>query len=163
MAVEPCASGTLLFQAALNMIIKNLSLNLKKLDILATALHPGFVDTYLTKTVQSDKKTTTQESVQYMFKVMTKCQGDEYTGKFYHLRGRELAWKKCCRRLKFYKIFIAPDQLIWGYNKDNFLQQKRLSEFEFYSPVNTVKVMSSWSVSLLTSKGMLWVFIYSSR
>ena len=73
------------------MITKNLSLDLQKFGILATAIHPGLVDTDLAAPAQA-KKMTTQDSVLSMFKVMEKCQGDDYTGKFYHYSGREMAW-----------------------------------------------------------------------
>lgn len=73
------------------MITKNLSLDLKKFGILATALHPGLVDTDLSAAHQA-KKTSTQDSVLSMIKVMAKCQGEEYTGKFYHFTGKEMPW-----------------------------------------------------------------------
>lgn len=79
-------------KAALNMITKNLSLDLKKFGILATALHPGFVDTDLSSAIKSDKKTSTKDSVLSMFNVMSNCQDDDYTGKFYHFSGREMLW-----------------------------------------------------------------------
>lgn len=79
-------------KAALNMITKTLSLDLKKFGILATALHPGFVDTDMTSCVNSDKKISTADCVLSLFSVMSKCHGDEYTGKFYHYSGRKMAW-----------------------------------------------------------------------
>ena len=81
-----------IFQAALNMLTKSLSVDLKKFGILATAILPGFVDTDMTSPIVSDKKISVQDSVGGMMKVISKDNGDELNGKYYSYTGKEYPW-----------------------------------------------------------------------
>lgn len=76
-------------KAALNMVTKNLSVDLKTDGILATTVHPGWVKTEMGG---SNAQITTDTSVTALFEVLAKLQGDEYTGKFYHWSGREMLY-----------------------------------------------------------------------
>lgn len=76
-------------KAGLNMITKNLSLDLKKDGILVTAIHPGWV-----KTDMGGPRATTkpEDSIKALLKIMDSLNGEQFTGKFYHFSGREMAW-----------------------------------------------------------------------
>ena len=74
------------------MLTRSLSMDLKKFGILATAVHPGFVATDMTKMVQSDKKISPEESVSSMMKVMAKGNGGDINGKNFSFTGEEFPW-----------------------------------------------------------------------
>jgi len=78
-----------LFQAALNMITKNLSLDLAKDGILATAVHPGWIQTDMGG---PNATTTTQDCVKNLIGLMATFVNQSFNGKFYHFSGREMAW-----------------------------------------------------------------------
>lgn len=76
-------------KAGLNMITKNLSIDLKKDGILVCAIHPGWI-----KTGMGGPNATTEVSdcVHSLMKVIDSLKGEEKTGKFYHYSGREMPW-----------------------------------------------------------------------
>ena len=81
-----------LFQAALNMLTKSLSCDLKKFGILATAILPGLVDTDMGRGAPSSRKISVQDSVGGMMKVIAKDNGDEINGKYFSYTGKEFPW-----------------------------------------------------------------------
>lgn len=78
-----------LLQAALNMITKNLSLDLLKDGILVSAIHPGWI-----KTGMGGPNATTEVSdcIKSLLKVIDSLKGEDKTGKFYHFSGKEMPW-----------------------------------------------------------------------
>ncbi|XP_060578594.1 C-signal-like isoform X1 [Ruditapes philippinarum] len=76
-------------KAALNMITKNLSIDLKKDGILAAAIHPGWI-----KTDMGGPKATTEASdcIKALLKVIETIDTEEAGGKLYHYSGRVMAW-----------------------------------------------------------------------
>ena len=77
-----------LFQAALNLLTKTLSLELKSSEILVVALHPGWVRTDMGGPHAS---VTPEESVQGILKLLPRLQVSD-TGKLFEFTGREMAW-----------------------------------------------------------------------
>lgn len=76
-------------KAALNMVTTNLALELKEYGILATAVHPGWVKTEMGG---PGALISTEESVTSIMNVLSKLQGEEGTGKFYHAKGYIIGW-----------------------------------------------------------------------
>ncbi|XP_045173477.2 C-factor-like [Mercenaria mercenaria] len=76
-------------KAALNMITKNLSLDLKKDGILVSAIHPGWI-----KTGMGGPKATTEASdcIEALLKVIDSLNSEESSGKLYHYSGRVMPW-----------------------------------------------------------------------
>jgi NAD(P)-dependent dehydrogenase (short-subunit alcohol dehydrogenase family) len=79
-----CAS-----KAALNMITKILSNELKKYEIIVIALHPGWVKTPMTK--NEDAPLEPSESIQGMIQVIESLEMKD-TGKFLDWMGNEIPW-----------------------------------------------------------------------
>lgn len=76
-------------KAAVNMVTKSLSVDLKKDGILATVVHPGWVKTDLGG---ANAELTVDECATGMLKVFEKLQGEEETGKFYGVKGNSMGW-----------------------------------------------------------------------
>lgn len=89
------ASGVYAYRSsktALNMICKNLAIDLKPKNVVVSVLHPGFTITGLDPTVQSNPEAVQpEEAASKLWKVM-KGKGIEETGKFWHREGYELPW-----------------------------------------------------------------------
>ena len=77
------------FQAALNMITKNLTIDLQKEGILVAAIHPGWVKTFMGG---PGAFMEISDSVQSILKVIASIKTVEDGGKFYHYTGRVMAW-----------------------------------------------------------------------
>ncbi|KAG7399719.1 hypothetical protein PHYBOEH_008053 [Phytophthora boehmeriae] len=75
-------------KAAMNMINSSLAIDLKKDNISAIVLHPGYVVTDLTGGLGD---VHTDESVEGMASVIEKVTMAD-TGKFFHFKGHELPW-----------------------------------------------------------------------
>lgn len=81
-------NNTCLFQAALNAATKSMSIDLKKDNILVTAMHPGWVKTDMGgKNAPLDVDT----SVTGIFNTIDKL-GEDDNGKFLNYDGSELPW-----------------------------------------------------------------------
>ncbi|KAM4636714.1 C-signal-like [Discoglossus pictus] len=84
-------------KAALNMATKNLSIELGrgKHKVICVSLHPGTVDTDLSrpyhKNVPKDKLFSTERSVDYLMHIIQNLSIDQ-TGKFISWNGSELPW-----------------------------------------------------------------------
>ncbi|WAR01405.1 CSGA-like protein [Mya arenaria] len=72
-------------KAALNMITKNLSVDLKKDNILVAAVHPGWLKTDMGGTRATME---TDEMAKKLLDLMATFQSEDYTGKLYHFSGR---------------------------------------------------------------------------
>ncbi|WAR01404.1 CSGA-like protein [Mya arenaria] len=72
-------------KAALNMITKNLSVDLKKDNILVAAVHPGWLKTDMGGTRATME---TDEMARKLIDLMATFQSEDYTGKLYHFSGR---------------------------------------------------------------------------
>jgi NAD(P)-dependent dehydrogenase (short-subunit alcohol dehydrogenase family) len=75
-------------KAALNAVLKSLSLDLKDRGIVAVALHPGWVRTDMGG---KNAPTRPEESVQGMRKVLARLQAED-SGKFFSYEGPEVPW-----------------------------------------------------------------------
>ncbi|EGZ12883.1 hypothetical protein PHYSODRAFT_561779 [Phytophthora sojae] len=75
-------------KAAVNMVNSSLAADLKKDNIAAIVVHPGYVVTDLTGGLGDVR---TDESVRGMTSVIEKVTMKD-TGKFYHFKGREMPW-----------------------------------------------------------------------
>lgn len=75
-------------KAALNMVTKSLSLDLRREGITAVVLHPGWVQTDMGG---PNALITTEQSVSGMRKVIGKL-SSSCSGKFYNYDGREIPW-----------------------------------------------------------------------
>jgi len=75
-------------KAALNAVLRSLSLDLKDRGIVAVALHPGWVRTDMGG---ENAPTPPQESIQGMRKVLESLQGKD-SGKFLSYDGSEVPW-----------------------------------------------------------------------
>ena len=75
-------------QAALNLLTKTLSLELKSSEIMVVALHPGWVRTDMGG---PHARVSTEESVLGILKLLPTLQVSD-TGKLYEFTGREMAW-----------------------------------------------------------------------
>ena len=71
------------------MLTTNFSIEFKKDSILATAVHPGWVRTDLGG---PNALLSADESVTGIMNVLSKLQGAEGTGKFYHSKGHIMGW-----------------------------------------------------------------------
>ncbi|CAH2322125.1 Hypothetical predicted protein [Pelobates cultripes] len=86
-----------LSKAALNMVTKNLSIELGrgKNKVICVSLHPGSVDTNLSrpyhKNIQREKLFTTEQSVFCLMNIIETLNLDK-TGKFFSWNGSELPW-----------------------------------------------------------------------
>ncbi|XP_068114913.1 C-signal-like [Hyperolius riggenbachi] len=84
-------------KAALNMATKNLSVELArgKKKVICVSMHPGTVDTDLSrpyhKNVPTEKLFSSQLSVNYLMKIIDGLSIDQ-TGKFYSWNGCEIPW-----------------------------------------------------------------------
>ena len=76
-------------KAALNMITKALSIDLKEDGITVVSIHPGWVKTTMEYT--ENAPLTTYESIKGMKKVIENLSIEE-TGKFFDWEGNELPW-----------------------------------------------------------------------
>ncbi|ETP24792.1 hypothetical protein F441_02267 [Phytophthora nicotianae CJ01A1] len=75
-------------KAAVNMVNSSLAIDLKKDNIAAIVVHPGYVVTDLTGGLGDVK---TDESVRGMTRVIDKVTMAD-TGKFFHFQGHEMPW-----------------------------------------------------------------------
>jgi NAD(P)-dependent dehydrogenase (short-subunit alcohol dehydrogenase family) len=75
-------------KAALNAVVKSLSLDLKDRGVIAVALHPGWVKTDMGG---KDAPTLPRESIQGMRKVLQDLRQED-TGKFLSYDGSEVPW-----------------------------------------------------------------------
>jgi len=75
-------------KAAANMIMKNLSLDLRRKGITCVALHPGWVRTRMGG---SSAPLSPEESAAGLFQVLTSL-GQEQNGAFLDYRGRNISW-----------------------------------------------------------------------
>jgi len=79
-------------KAALNQINKNLSIELKGKGVVVSLLHPGMVESGMTKkTGPDDGVVTPQEAAEKLLGILLGS-GIEDTGKFWHRDGYELPW-----------------------------------------------------------------------
>ena len=76
-------------KAALNMITKTLSFDLKEHNIIVISLHPGWVKTTMELTINAPL--TTNESVNGMIKLIKNLNLED-TGKFFDWQGNEMPW-----------------------------------------------------------------------
>ncbi|KAL4229702.1 hypothetical protein ACF0H5_010090 [Mactra antiquata] len=79
----------LLTQAALNMITKNMSLDLKKDGIMATAIHPGWIKTDMGG---PSATTATEDCVKTLIALISSFKDESSNGQFYHYSGRVMSW-----------------------------------------------------------------------
>ncbi|KAG1709894.1 hypothetical protein DVH05_016908 [Phytophthora capsici] len=75
-------------KAAVNMVNSSLAIDLKKDNVAAIVVHPGYVQTDLTGGLGD---VTTDESVRGMAAVIEKTTMAD-TGKFFHFKGHEIPW-----------------------------------------------------------------------
>ena len=74
------------------MITSNFALEFKKDGVIATAVHPGWVRTDMGG---PNALIGTEESAVGIMNILTKLEGEEGTGKFYHaIRGDTIGWWK---------------------------------------------------------------------
>lgn len=79
-------------KAALNMICKNLSLELGDKGVVVVTLHPGIVRTPMTSGLaEPPGAINPDEAARKMYKLLI-SKGLEDTGKFWHREGQELPW-----------------------------------------------------------------------
>lgn len=79
-------------KAALNMISKNLSLELGDKGVVVVTLHPGIVRTPMTSGLaEPPGAINPDEAARKMYKLLI-SKGLEDTGKFWHREGQELPW-----------------------------------------------------------------------
>lgn len=87
-------------KCGLNMVTSNLSIELKDEGILVTVVHPGWLKTEMGLSALSDpvkekEKSALREVDQGVEKIMnllSRLEGEEGTGKFYHLDGFIIGW-----------------------------------------------------------------------
>lgn len=75
-------------KAAVNMVVKNLSIDLKRFGIIAVALHPGWVKTKIGGPAAT---LSPRESVAGLHKVLAALKPED-SGRFLTYEGRELPW-----------------------------------------------------------------------
>lgn len=77
-----------MFQAALNIATKSMSVDLKNDGILVTALHPGWVKTQLGG---SNAPMDVDSSTSSIVKLLSEL-NEEHNGQFYQWNGKKLPW-----------------------------------------------------------------------
>ena len=75
-------------KAALNAVVKSLSIDLKEQGIISVALHPGWVKTDMGGT---NAEITTQECVEQIFKNLSELTIDD-SGRFIDIDGSDIPW-----------------------------------------------------------------------
>jgi len=75
-------------KAALNAVIKSMSMDLMEKNVCCVVLHPGWVKTDMGG---ANAEITTRESVKQMFKTLEECGLDD-TGSFYEIDGSIILW-----------------------------------------------------------------------
>lgn len=79
-------------KTALNMLAKNLAVELKPKNVIVSLLHPGFTKTHLEPSAWTNPESVEpEEAAGKLWKIM-KSKGLEDTGKFWHREGFELPW-----------------------------------------------------------------------
>lgn len=79
-------------KAALNMICKNLSLDLKDQGVVVVILHPGIVRTHMTQGAEGvPDAVDPDEAASKLYEVLISKKIED-TGKFWHREGQELPW-----------------------------------------------------------------------
>lgn len=79
-------------KTALNMLCKNLALELKPKGVIVSILHPGFVITGLDPTTHSNPEAVQPEEAAGKLWKLMKGKDIGETGKFWHREGYELPW-----------------------------------------------------------------------
>lgn len=84
-----------LSKAALNMVTKTLSVELGHKGVICVSLHPGTVDTALSrpfvKNVPADKLFTPDQSASYLYKVIQSLKAQD-NGRFIDWAGKDIEW-----------------------------------------------------------------------
>ena len=75
-------------KAALNSVVKSLSIDLREQDIISVALHPGWVKTEMGG---PDAEITSRESVTQIFKHLSNLTIKD-TGRFIDIDGSDIPW-----------------------------------------------------------------------
>lgn len=75
-------------KAALNAVVKSMSLDLAQRNIKCVALHPGWVKTDMGG---PDAEITARESVSNIFDILLSLQAED-SGRFIDINGTDIAW-----------------------------------------------------------------------